>query len=235
MDWQGGAQWREGARVCARGPVSRSSSGATEAAQRQAEREAAGETSPQTPEQSESAPVEPHRRRSSTLLSTFERSAPAPPPVTVTPPPATPEPEPERPPLAAVPEPEPERVPRYEPPVTRLEPLPEPAPRLPRRPGQLHPGAYLAVIREVVGVRRRLNAIHRMMDAGISQVEFVPRRTPLCTETASGRRGEAPHRPRAPTKGLWTLGPTRGSARLRRKSRTTRSASTRFAAPTWSS
>jgi cell division protein FtsZ len=146
---------------------------ATEAAQRQAEREAAGETSPQPP--GESAPVEPHEETVE-HVPTFERSAPAPPPVTVTSPPVTPEPE--RPPLAAVPEPEPERVPRYEPPVTRLEPLPEPAPRLHRVP-RTDSGAYLAVIR-VVGVGGAgLNAIHRMMDAGISQVEFVAVNTDL--------------------------------------------------------
>ena len=40
-------------------------------------------------------------------------------------------------------------------------------------------GAYLAVIR-VVGVGGAgLNAIHRMMDAGISQVEFVAVNTDL--------------------------------------------------------
>jgi cell division protein FtsZ len=147
---------------------------ATEAAQRQAEREAAGETSPQAPE--ESAPVEPHEETVE-HVPTFERSAPAPPPVS--PPPVTPthEPEPERPSLAAVPEPEPER-PRYEPPVSRLEPLPEPAPRLHRVP-RTDSGAYLAVIR-VVGVGGAgLNAIHRMMDAGISQVEFVAVNTDL--------------------------------------------------------
>ena len=147
---------------------------ATEAAQRQAEREAAGKTSPQPPE--ESAPVEPHEETVE-HVPTFERPAPAaPPPVAVTPSPVTPEPE--RPPLAAVPEPEPERVPRYEPPVTRLEPLPEPAPRLHRVP-RTDSGAYLAVIR-VVGVGGAgLNAIHRMMDAGISQVEFIAVNTDL--------------------------------------------------------
>src|ERR687898_1613646 len=152
---------------------------ATEAAQRQAEREAAGETSPQPPE--ENAPVEPHEETVE-HVPTFERSAPAPSPATVTSPPMThepeAEPEPDRPPLAAVPEPEPEPVPRYEPPVTRLEPLPEPAPRLHRVP-RTDSGAYLAVIR-VVGVGGAgLNAIHRMMDAGISQVEFVAVNTDL--------------------------------------------------------
>jgi cell division protein FtsZ len=142
---------------------------ATEAAQRQAEREAAGETPSQTPE--ESAPVEPHEETVE-HVPTFERSAPPPP--AATPPPVTPEAE--RPPLAAVPEPE--LVPRYEPPVTRLEPLPEPAPRLHRVP-RADSGAYLAVIR-VVGVGGAgLNAIHRMMDAGLNQVEFVAVNTDL--------------------------------------------------------
>jgi cell division protein FtsZ len=58
-------------------------------------------------------------------------------------------------------------------PVVRyLEPLPEPAPRLHRAPAP-ETAAYLAVIR-VVGVGGAgLNAINRMIDAGISQVEFV--------------------------------------------------------------
>ena len=60
----------------------------------------------------------------------------------------------------------------YEPPAVHyLQPLPEPAPRLHRAPGSA--SAYLAVIR-VVGVGGAgLNAVNRMIDAGISQVEFV--------------------------------------------------------------
>jgi len=137
---------------------------ATEAAQRQAERgETAGETPPQPP--AEEPPVTPHEETVE-HVPTFERApAPAPPPV-------DPEPEPERPQLAAVPEP------RYEPPVTRLEPLPEPAPRLHRVP-RADSGAYLAVIR-VVGVGGAgLNAVNRMLDAGINQVEFVAVNTDL--------------------------------------------------------
>jgi len=140
---------------------------ATEAAQRQAERgETAGETPPQPP--AEEPPVTPHEETVE-HVPTFERApAPAPPPVT----PPPPEPEPERPQLAAVPEP------RYEPPVTRLEPLPEPAPRLHRVP-RADSGAYLAVIR-VVGVGGAgLNAVNRMLDAGINQVEFVAVNTDL--------------------------------------------------------
>src|SRR5206468_1955023 len=52
-----------------------------------------------------------------------------------------------------------------------IEPMPEPAPRLNR----VSPDAasYLAVIR-VVGVGGAgLNALHRMMDAGISAVDFL--------------------------------------------------------------
>jgi cell division protein FtsZ len=142
---------------------------ATEAAQRQAEREeTAGEAPPQPP--AEEPPVTPHEETVE-HVPTFERtSAPAPPPVT--PPPVEREPEPERPQLAAVPEP------RYEPPVTRLEPLPEPAPRLHRVP-RADSGAYLAVIR-VVGVGGAgLNAVNRMLDAGINQVEFVAVNTDL--------------------------------------------------------
>src|SRR5439155_24407669 len=62
---------------------------------------------------------------------------------------------------------------RRESPVVRyLEPVPEPPPRLHRAP-RPETAAYLAVIR-VVGVGGAgLNAIDRMIDAGINQVEFV--------------------------------------------------------------
>jgi cell division protein FtsZ len=58
-------------------------------------------------------------------------------------------------------------------PVRRfVEPLPEPAPRLHHVP-RADSAAYLAVIR-VVGVGGAgLNAVDRMIDAGISQVEFI--------------------------------------------------------------
>jgi cell division protein FtsZ len=58
-------------------------------------------------------------------------------------------------------------------PVRRfVEPMPEPAPRLHRVP-RADSAAYLAVIR-VVGVGGAgLNAVDRMIDAGISQVEFI--------------------------------------------------------------
>src|SRR3712207_5436751 len=50
--------------------------------------------------------------------------------------------------------------------------MPEPAPRLNRAP-RADSGAYLAVIR-VVGVGGGgMNAINRMIDAGINQVDFI--------------------------------------------------------------
>jgi cell division protein FtsZ len=56
--------------------------------------------------------------------------------------------------------------------LPRIEALPEPPPRLHRAP-RAEPGAYIAVIR-VVGVGGAgLNALNRMIDAGISDVEFV--------------------------------------------------------------
>jgi cell division protein FtsZ len=92
-----------------------------------------------------------------------------------TPAPPRPDPVPEPPPPEPVPLPEPPPPAAYipEPPVTRyIEPMPEPAPRLHHaRAGQL--GSYLAKI-EVVGVGGAgLNAVNRMIDAGINQVEFV--------------------------------------------------------------
>jgi len=82
------------------------------------------------------------------------------------------------PPFEPITDPEPEPPPTPKPdlrPVEelpRIETLPEPAPRLHRAP-RSEPGAYLAVIR-VVGVGGAgLNALNRMIDAGISDVEFV--------------------------------------------------------------
>jgi len=71
------------------------------------------------------------------------------------------------------PEPEPERKRPDLRPVEapRFETMPEPAPRL-HRP-RAEPGAYLAMIR-VVGVGGAgLNAVNRMIDAGIADVEFI--------------------------------------------------------------
>ena len=87
--------------------------------------------------------------------------APAPPPpapVPVSPPPAQESPPPQ---IRAVP------------PLARfVEPLPEQPARLHRAPAR-DAGAYLAVIK-VVGVGGAgLNAVNRMIDAGINQVEFI--------------------------------------------------------------
>jgi len=129
---------------------------ATEAAQRQQEQGA-----PEAP------PEEPHE---STVehVPTWEDEVetPAPPRHDPVPEPSPPEP---------VARPEPTPPPAYipEPPVTRyVEPMLEPAPRLHHaRAGQL--GSYLAKI-QVVGVGGAgLNAVNRMIDAGINQVEFV--------------------------------------------------------------
>jgi cell division protein FtsZ len=129
---------------------------ATEAAQRQQEREAAA-----------APPAEEPHESTVEHVPTWEDEVEAPVPPHAQPPPA---PEP-------VPEPPPASIP--EPPVTRyLEPMPEPAPRLQHaRVGTL--GSYLAKI-QIVGVGGAgLNAVNRMIDAGINQVEFVAVNTDL--------------------------------------------------------
>jgi cell division protein FtsZ len=141
---------------------------ATEAAQRQAEKEGkpaeteAPESEAEARQESPveevaaapPAPVEPPEQTVEHVPEWEEEAAPTPPP-----PPSEPVRLPER-----APEPERER------PRPKLEPLPEPPPRLHRVP---EAGAYIAVIR-VVGVGGAgLNAVNRMIDADISQVEFV--------------------------------------------------------------
>src|SRR5512133_1334707 len=141
---------------------------ATEAAQRQQEREAAGQ---------EATPAEEPHESTVEHVPTWEDEVETPvPPVPDPQPVPEPQPEPE-------PEPTPEPVPPPatvpEPPVTRyFEPMPEPAPRLSHaRTGSL--GSYLAKI-EVVGVGGAgLNAVNRMIDAGINQVDFVAVNTDL--------------------------------------------------------
>jgi len=131
---------------------------ATEAAQRQAEKEGRTEPEPQqqaVPAEASVPPpaVEPPEKTVEHVPEWVEEA------VTPPPPPSEPVRLPER-----APEPKPE------PPRPKLEPLPEPPPRLHRVP---EPGAYIAVIR-VVGVGGAgLNAVNRMIDADISQVEFV--------------------------------------------------------------
>jgi cell division protein FtsZ len=140
---------------------------ATEAAQRQQETEVAADSPPAD---------EPHESTVEHVPS-WEDEVEAPP---------RPDPQPEPPPQPEpVPDPVPEPVPTPppatipEPPVTRyFEPMPEPAPRLSHaRVGSL--GSYLAKI-QVVGVGGAgLNAVNRMIDAGINQVEFVAVNTDL--------------------------------------------------------
>ena len=142
---------------------------ATEAAQRQAEKEGREPQPEPTEAEQQSAaeaPAPPPDPKPTVVeppeqtvehVPEWEEAAPPPPPP---PPPSEPVRLPERP-------PEPKRE---EPARPKLEPLPEPPPRLHRVP---EPGAYIAVIR-VVGVGGAgLNAVNRMIDADISQVEFV--------------------------------------------------------------
>jgi cell division protein FtsZ len=129
---------------------------ATEAAQRQAEKEGKTQEPEAVVEEAKAAPspVEPPEKTVEHVPDWQEEAVPTPPP-----PPSEPVRLPER-----APEPERER------PRQKLEPLPEAPPRLHRVP---EPGAYIAVIR-VVGVGGAgLNAVNRMIDADISQVEFV--------------------------------------------------------------
>jgi cell division protein FtsZ len=140
---------------------------ATEAAQRQAEKE--GKVTPGEP-----------------LEETVEHPPPEPPaPRLEVAPEPEPEPEPAAPEPMAPPPPtprSPESLQRPEQPSDRgiarlLEPLPEPPPRLHRAPRS--DSAYMAVIR-VVGVGGAgLNALNRMIDAGLSGVEFVAVNTDL--------------------------------------------------------
>ncbi len=127
---------------------------ATEAAQRQAEKEG------------KAVPGEP-------LEETVEHPPPAPPRLEVAP-------EPEEPPAPPVlepvaPQPQDHGSDRG---IARLlDPMPEPPPRLHRAPRA--DSAYRAVIR-VVGVGGAgLNALNRMIDAGLSDVEFVAVNTDL--------------------------------------------------------
>jgi cell division protein FtsZ len=165
---------------------------ATEAAQRQAEQE---------PEQ-QRAPVEPPAdepdERTVDHVPSWEEAArgeaavepptPAPPSPRPDPMPQPPTPDPVPP--APTPTPGPDPVPDPSPPQIRAAPpAPAPAPApppvsryvdpLPEQPARLNrspradAGAYLAVIK-VVGVGGAgLNAVNRMIDAGISQVEFI--------------------------------------------------------------
>jgi cell division protein FtsZ len=112
--------------------------------------------------------------------------------------------------VAAVPDPEPEQKPEPAPEPVRLEPVPEPPPMLqplPEQAPRLHrvprgeTAAYLAVIK-VVGVGGAgLNAVDRMIDAGLAQVEFIT----VNTDIQQLRMSDAPvkiHIGRELTEGL---------------------------------
>src|SRR5947209_9646452 len=130
---------------------------ATEAAQRQAEGKAPAA-------KREAEQEEPHEQTVEHVPSWEESSENV-----VAPAPARKKPAAAPPPPRALP---PEPPPVIESPPASRYVLPEAAPRMHRAP-RPETSSYLAVIR-VVGVGGAgLNALHRMMDAGISQVEFV--------------------------------------------------------------
>jgi cell division protein FtsZ len=167
---------------------------ATEAAQRQAEQQGATEPAPESAAAPPAPPEEQVDERTVEHVPSWEESVQdvtrevAPPPPTPRPDPSplpAPDPEPPAPtprpdPLPPPPPPEirrdppPPQMPRYEePPAARyVEPLPESPARLHRAP-RPDDGAYLAVIK-VVGVGGAgINAVNRMIDAGISAVDFI--------------------------------------------------------------
>jgi cell division protein FtsZ len=160
---------------------------ATEAAQRQAEQEPEQQNAPVEP------PAEEPDERTVDHVPSWEEAAaaraetPAPPAPSPRPDPL-PQPPAPQPPMPT-PTPGPDPVPDPAPPQISAQPPvsapPPPAPAtryleaLPEQPARLHrmpradSSAYLAVIK-VVGVGGAgLNAVNRMIDAGISQVEFI--------------------------------------------------------------
>ena len=182
---------------------------ATEAAQKQAEQR--GETEQPPPEDAATAapeaPAEPDERTVEHVPSWEETGVETPTPPTPSPDPQPGPPLPDPQPPAPTPDPDPlppspgpELHPEDLPPVSRyLEPLPESPARLHRTGAET--GAYLAVIK-VVGVGGAgLNAVNRMIDAGISQVEFIA----VNTDIQALRTSDAPvkiHIGRELTQGL---------------------------------
>ncbi|HEX3254319.1 MAG TPA: cell division protein FtsZ [Gaiellaceae bacterium] len=173
---------------------------ATEAAQRQAERERTGQetadaptvehAAPERANSSSPEPARPAEREPERAEAPSSESST----VDVTPAPSAPAPTEQREPERASPAP----VQSYEPaPAARMA---ETAPRIHRAP-RPESAAYLAVIR-VVGVGGGgLNAVNRMIEAGISQVEFIA----VNTDIQQLRTCEAPiklHIGRELTQGL---------------------------------
>jgi cell division protein FtsZ len=153
---------------------------ATEAAQKQAEQRG---DEPQPPEDAATtapeAPAEPDERTVEHVPSWEEAGVETPTPPTPSPDPSPGPPLPDPQPPAPSPDPDPlppppapDLRPVELPPVSRyMEGLPESPARLHRAGAET--GSYLAVIK-VVGVGGAgLNAVNRMIDAGISQVEFI--------------------------------------------------------------
>ena len=184
---------------------------ATEAAQRQAEGEAppAGEPAAAAP------PAEEPDERTVDHVPSWEEAAygevpppgppsprpdPTPPPPAPQPVPTPPSPEPPPPQIRAVPPPPPVSPAPVHTPAPYVEALPEQPARLHRAPMR-DAGTYLAVIK-VVGVGGAgLNAVNRMIDAGINQVEFIA----VNTDIQALHMSDAPvkiHIGRELTKGL---------------------------------
>jgi len=160
---------------------------ATEAAQRQAEQR--GEKPAQAKPEAKAPPATEPEERTVEHVPSWEEATraetpapPAPPSPRPDPLPGPPAPEPQPP----VPSPSPEPTPPPKPPEMRAKPRArrkvEP---LPEQPARLHvaprpeSSSYLAVIK-VVGVGGAgLNAVNRMIDAGLNQVEFIAVNTDL--------------------------------------------------------
>ncbi len=182
---------------------------ATEAAQRQAE----GEPGPEPAAgEAPAAPATEPDERTVDHVPSWEEAArgeiPAPPTPRPdpTPQPPAPAPVPMPPAPLPTPDPSPPQI-RAVPPPPVSQPVSHYADALPEQPARLHrgpvrdAGAYLAVIK-VVGVGGAgLNAVNRMIDAGINQVEFIA----VNTDIQALHMSDAPvkiHIGRELTKGL---------------------------------
>ncbi len=159
---------------------------ATEAAQRQGEGEAPPGQEPPPDAAAGAAPAGEPDERTVDHVPSWEEAArgemPAPTPPSPRPDPMPPAPVPDPVPPSPTPPPGPDPMPDPAPPQIRAVPPPPlthyPDP-LPEQPARLHrapardTSSYLAVIK-VVGVGGAgLNAVNRMIDAGINQVEFI--------------------------------------------------------------
>jgi cell division protein FtsZ len=161
---------------------------ATEAAQRQAEQR--GEEPAAAEPARASPPAGDPDERTVEHVPSWEEATQVEPPPSPAPPSPRPDPMPPAPtptPQPPVPSPSPEPTPPPEPPemrrqagagARRLQPLPEQPARLHVAP-RPESASYLAVIK-VVGVGGAgLNAVNRMIDAGLNQVEFISVNTDL--------------------------------------------------------